>query len=586
MIEKKKQYILDKKTSLEKAAEKEITKKPTVINVGDTYIDEDGRIFKILKVTKIKIVTTARYGNSEEDTDTYKNEEREMFPYSLHREPFIKLEKSKEEYLKDGIQLLQTGIEEEKEEISEETAITKGLSKEAVEGLKNELEYKTNQFEIMHRILDAKLSILHNSVNALKEQTKRICKVISVIELYLGIHEEVFQLQQGEIAKPEEPLCIRQMVLYMDEETGITQDQGIDFTSIDKFDDWLLEGNIDKILPEKKGIVALRIRRYYKEYHDPFYNAECNKENMRTYLLIRNGDNLYRIWAPIKIEPRLFPLKNEFKRNEDDTSFRRFFNERDEENAKFDYKKHALAIQGILDRTQILQPLPPGISVFKPNTWGNSIKFIADEEAALPDGRLRWKEWQKEINSKIAIGSRIYYVHNHLGDKIKGRVPHGYQYSYWPSHSVYKVTGELKRREDKNFTFLYNPGGDVFSENYKNGSYCHERKNRISFSFWLDEVLNYDQISLEDIEFYLNSRIDRPNYLDMLPILKEMKKTRLAELEREKHFVTLVASRTGKSEEQVWKAIDWWKYKNIWKRPVEEDDAKALRMITKHLRTM
>lgn len=39
----------------------------------------------------------------------------------------------------------------------------------------------------------------------------------------------------------------------------------------------------------------------------------------------------------------------------------------------------------------------------------------------------------------------------------------------------------------------------------------------------------------------------------------------------------------GISEEManrhITEAIDWWKYKNIWKRPICNDDAKALRMI-------
>lgn len=30
-------------------------------------------------------------------------------------------------------------------------------------------------------------------------------------------------------------------------------------------------------------------------------------------------------------------------------------------------------------------------------------------------------------------------------------------------------------------------------------------------------------------------------------------------------------------------SLDWWKYKNIWKRPITQDDEKAVRMITKHL---
>jgi len=32
-------------------------------------------------------------------------------------------------------------------------------------------------------------------------------------------------------------------------------------------------------------------------------------------------------------------------------------------------------------------------------------------------------------------------------------------------------------------------------------------------------------------------------------------------------------------EKEIWKAVDWWKHKVIWKRPIRQDDAKAWRMI-------
>ena len=79
----------------------------------------------------------------------------------------------------------------------------------------------------------------------------------------------------------------------------------------------------------------------------------------------------------------------------------------------------------------------------------------------------------------------------------------------------------------------------------------------------------------------------------MLPMLNDMKKWAIEELENEKNFTKLVYSQVyknykGKSEEyiysEIWKTIDWWKYKNMWKRPINKDDTKALRMIIKRLK--
>lgn len=63
------------------------------------------------------------------------------------------------------------------------------------------------------------------------------------------------------------------------------------------------------------------------------------------------------------------------------------------------------------------------------------------------------------------------------------------------------------------------------------------------------------------------------------------------ELEQEKAFVRLLIDRNiskfdlneEELAEKLWSLVDWWKFKNVWKRPIEKDDAKALRMIEKRL---
>jgi hypothetical protein len=70
----------------------------------------------------------------------------------------------------------------------------------------------------------------------------------------------------------------------------------------------------------------------------------------------------------------------------------------------------------------------------------------------------------------------------------------------------------------------------------------------------------------------------------MIPLLQEVRKWKLEETEREKEFVKLVMGRNKTTEEKVWEAIQWWKLKNKWKRGVDSDDAKALRMIERRIR--
>ena len=152
-----------------------------------------------------------------------------------------------------------------------------------------------------------------------------------------------------------------------------------------------------------------------------------------------------------------------------------------------------------------------------------------------------------------------------------------------PQTGLYVVVdiGKVGTYHGYDFKFLYLPGDKIWRGWDREEG---ERKKRIGFWCFSDEVLNYDQLDLEDIEFYINCRTERRNYLDMMPILYQLRKDRLEELEREKLFVQLVVQRNSIAEEDVWKAVDWWKFKNKWKRPIDQDDAKALRMIERKLK--
>ena len=111
--------------------------------------------------------------------------------------------------------------------------------------------------------------------------------------------------------------------------------------------------------------------------------------------------------------------------------------------------------------------------------------------------------------------------------------------------------------------------------------YETERKNSVPFYLYVNDwcVLNYDLITIEEIDYFINSRFDRGNYLEMMPILHGLKKRRLEEIEWEKGLAERLAVEFRCEEELIWKCIVWWKAKVIWKRPIMSDDAKALRMI-------
>lgn len=336
------------------------------------------------------------------------------------------------------------------------------------------------------------------------------------------------------------------------------------------------------------------------------------------------------------------------------------------ENLQYQYRKRAVLMQGLIDRTEIFHPLPAEkVNIFNLDELGDKVQFIYDDEAALTDGRLSFWDWHKKLNSEIKHGSRImitgYYrdTDRHYGARrswvsdriffytneyntpppprpgVYDVVEYKEETRAWLDEEEYEACKDevkelLETRQDKqlrhwksddpltkphnknvkntddyikeyhvvyfkkHLTILHNPGDEVvggWGREYD----PHERKKRIRFAIKPDDsfLLNYDNLELSDIEFYINSRIDRPNYLKMMPVLIRVKEFLLEEQKGEADFKTLLYQQSYNSvhsylsEEEligrVNRCIDWWKYKNQIKRAITKDDTLALRMIVKRI---
>lgn len=569
----------------------------------------------------------------------------------------------------------------ENDPISSETALISKSSKASLTVMQRDLEERRNKAELIRKFVGIEMQRRKQELDKIKDelkgvlevfnkQIKKIMRVITTIELYLGIDEELFQIQEGPLAPADTPISFRQLVLYMDEEIGHWKDGGLDFQDIKWFDEWLItDNNYKTLIPEEKGMVVFRPRRFEKDYgNDPWVNAMRNLPNMNnTYLLIRNGETLYRVFTEkIVILPRLFPQKKELMRLiEDVNKAQGRGSSWDEEKAKdkvddlmYQYRKRAVLMQGLIDRTEIFHPLPaPKVNIFNMDDLGDKINFIYDDEETLPSGRLSFSDWRKQGNDKVGKGSRIlitakvsrdvvrdriyYYCNEHTTptsppegvyevaeyNKVEvnwlGQKEFDAQKKIWDKAGIkYEVLDTQKDKyqtnwhvgfRDKKFggkdvpeyedgykvkstfkhlTILYNPGDTIYNRSwssYSDYQEPHERKIRIRFQIYTDDTffLNYDQLDLGDVYFYLKSRVDRPNYLHMIPTLEEIVKHRTKELFQEKEFAKLVHLRSGGMFEEpaIMDAIEWWKYKNMWKRPIAKDDTKALRMVERYLKT-
>ena len=583
------------------------------VSIGDTVIKiRDGDILIVKAITKKGITLFSK--NFDGDEYQYGDIDFKDF-----KNKYVVLTKAIEEYEQDLLEALKNPSSLILKDTipSDTTALVVQNSSENILQLQSRLQAMEKHISVMTAILENKRNALQGVLRKYTEAVTKVTKVIHTLELYLGINEDIVQIGEGIPAPETEPISIRQQVLYMDEEFGDYRNGGLDFHNLEEFDAWIVgdSKNYTRVIPEAKGVVCLRVRRKDKEYSEhPITNFFMNVENHKAYFLIRNGMNFYRIWADVEVGSRIFPRKDELDPKKQGDRWGSYYEKELEEKA-FTYKQKAMLLQGLIDRTEIFNPKALGLSVFKPESYKDGIRLIVDDELLLPSGRMSFRDWQQDINSKIERGTRILWTlgHNGRGYSVKDnadrfeRYYREYNIPALPAVDVYSVV-EVSLKDSDNASerlysyrgckntgkIIYNPKDTVYDNSWKHWSERvddHVRKKSLGIWFGFDEyfILNYDLISLEDVEFYLENRTDRPNYMEMMPILRNIKKLRLKEIEFEKQFVDAMADRlldagavfANKNEvvKQLWTAVEWWKRKVIWKRPLTKDDSKAWRMI-------
>lgn len=595
------------------------------VRVGDFIID-NGSVLRIADIVFKKDRNNS--GDEEEEIiieldHLYEgdDEEREWSHYgsysieelarTIERNGIISKETGYEKYLEDCQNFEPFASEEERND-QESTALVK-LDKQLLLSEARRMDIYCNEVRSMQSALKMKLEMkrrrLENIVEKLEARMSKIQKVLYSIELYLGIKENIISLQEGSPAAEGTPLCFRQRILYMDVECGdpCYTGKGITFETLDKFNEWLLavnpyyrKKNYEISVPEEKCVVVFRVRQRDREHYEnehPVTKAGMNAEDSKTYILLRNGQNLSFIWSDIRISPRLFPRPDEFVKEEND----HWYDEGKHDKINQHYKMQALMLQGLMDRTDIFKPLKSGINIFNPATYTDSdIRFIYDDgKNLLEDSVVTFEKLWKSMNEQIAEGSRVYVFKapRDRRDTTK-RLYLNFYRSEWsvpdsPGSGIYQVY------EDKEHTcgysvkrnvlkIMYNPGGEIYSR--ENREYT-ERKRKLSYMIFPsdDFLINWDTIKEEHIPVFEKMMYDRRNrynnkYLWTLPFLHQLVEEKRAEIESERNFVLLAMAQTGKSEAEVKDAVDWWKIKNKWKRFLSADDSKALRMIVKKLK--
>jgi hypothetical protein len=265
--------------------------------------------------------------------------------------------------------------------IGKASAIT-SLPKMALRALHEEIEERKAKFELEEQRLNEALDVL-------RKEIEKKSKMLRLLITFMGINEEVVQIADGDPAAESEPLAVYQQLLFCDEEMGVWKDGGLDIDTLEDWDKWVA-ANINTFLYRPRSVVAWQVRRHDKKYcDDKLENFWMNIGNNTTYLLIRNGQRLYRIWSDITIPGRLFPTKAEYEGIMAD-GFGTEETKMEKVKEKHEtYMFGLVALQGLIERTEILGPgLRGQVNLIK-NQLGNKVELVRDAEPDhfIGDGR-------------------------------------------------------------------------------------------------------------------------------------------------------------------------------------------------------
>lgn len=395
------------------------------------------------------------------------------------------------------------------------------------------------------------------STESVMRYATELQKGVQSLNLYTGEGVEVRQLVEGKSAPSTEKLTIYRDRLYMDEEYVINLDgepvqNGADHEDFDDFVEALkTDGKLrDRVLPYPRMVVLMRYRRTGREYFsgntiaDALANAEYNKPNRKTFLLIRDGDNLWQVWSELTTQeiPALYPTKSMGDapftgvRGEaitiDDLTFA-------ESKGKFDdlnrvYKNLLILMWGLNDRLQLFGDF------YNPSDWsGNG--FIDEsfqsryftfwdplrDNLTIGRGLPRFVKWVQEKNSWLRSGSRVIVMRRALqGESALGKNEMD-RIQPEAIRSIHGVAYEhIVRKTKKGHVVPVSASRTIYPRDIR-PSYTLTQSHNVALDEECGGYSNHgsllwlclDLVESWEIDHYLESRIDRPDYMEHYAVL-------------------------------------------------------------------
>lgn len=396
------------------------------------------------------------------------------------------------------------------------------------------------------------------STEAVMRYATDLQKGVQSLGLYTGTDVEVTRLAEGEGADPTEKLMIHRDMLFMDEEylVNLDQERGSGGADHEDFDDFVEQIKVDptlrdRIFPFPRMVVLMRYRRTGKIYFESdtveaaLANAEYNKPNKEQFLLIRDGDNLWKVYSELTTQAitALYPRKSMGDapfRGVDGTTIGlndlRFSDAKGQFNdLNRVYKNLLILLWGLNDRMGVFGPF------YDPADWTPS-GFIDEafqhrymrfwdpyEEATLGTGRPRFRTWVKSMNGWLRSGSRVVVMRRVLeasGDLGKGTTMEKVQPG--ALRTIGDRALEMVVRQTKKGLVV---GVEAGKHVYPRKRYSRDYYMKQTYDVKLDQMddgysergtlhwLCLDMVEAADIDHYLQSRLERSSYMEFYGLL-------------------------------------------------------------------
>jgi len=151
-----------------------------------------------------------------------------------------------------------------------------------------------------------------------RQYVAKIQNGIESLDLYVGTGVTVTEIARGASAPRNEPLTFVQKKLMMDEELALWADvdENFDYQDQETFYEALRShpGLVNQVFPAARAMLVMAVTQRDLDYGNAIASAVQNSVNKRVFILVRDGENIYRVDSPVESHlhtGRLFPSRDE-----------------------------------------------------------------------------------------------------------------------------------------------------------------------------------------------------------------------------------------------------------------------------------